>query len=233
MRGLFLFCLAGFAALIHACGGNGDVFGDPSGTGSAQGGATSGPTGSAQGGAGQGGGLPSDACQALCDTQATLKCPGFSMSECLVLCAALPGAIPWCSDEVLALVDCAKDEPASSFQCNATGGVELVDGACSSEQREMEQCWYQGPPPDLADECGVMCASQMGLACFNPQCEARCNQALASDSPCRGAWGGYVACVAQIQSPMWQCGGTGPQLTTNDCDLQLAILANCLVSNGP
>jgi hypothetical protein len=225
--------VASAVALALACGGEVDVFSD-SGAGSAQGGATSGQTssGSAQAGAGQGGGSAREGCQQICNTQASLGCPGFDVMGCVTLCASLPEAIPWCSDQVLALIDCADDQPASSFMCNATGGAELATTACDAQQAAVGQCWYQGPAPDLGDACASVCASQMGLPCAGAQCEARCNQGLDPSSACNGAFAGYLACVAQIPSPMWQCGASGgPQLIGDDCNLQLAILAGCAAGN--
>ncbi len=150
-------CLSSLALLV-ACGGSTDSDGGgnaagagPAGagtggggaTGGGSGGATSGSGGATSGGAGTGGGGPSSAiCDKICPKDAALTQDlGCAPSPCETQCPAQMSQLPAkCAGAYEALIDCALEEPSSSFACVSSGGTKLKDGFCAQESEAMKSC---------------------------------------------------------------------------------------------
>ncbi len=80
-------------------------------------------------------------CQRGCATITSLNCPN-TPENCRGLCAdSLNERSSICESELLAYADCTADEPASSFECNASGNAEAIDKLCPAPGATLEGCY--------------------------------------------------------------------------------------------
>jgi hypothetical protein len=151
-------------------------------------------------------------CEAICTRLGKLRCPA-PPTACKDDCMTWQSYAPWCDAANLAAGDCLTTEPDSSFVCGARG-AEMKSGVCPEQQRVWRQCLFEGPLPDMTQDCAAYSSLYSSLVsslgCGQPMSKDECLRVLSDPIPCNGALAVYIHCNANEPVSSFACTEAGP-----------------------
>jgi hypothetical protein len=100
-------------------------------------------------GEGPGGGSVQTLCQRGCALEASLACPNDTPATCVAECEQAAADAPAaCQTQASAAIECAANQPASDWECEADGTAGPREGVCSEPFTALLICLVGNGPDD-------------------------------------------------------------------------------------
>jgi hypothetical protein len=169
------------------------------------------------------------ACIKVCQQQAPVACPGFSLQDCEATCAARVTAVKECETQMLSATQCEAQLPVSTYRCSGST-PELEQVSCDSQFDNARECLASSAGV-TGGSCAASCDKSFAQACPDKSrlgsCKSSCALFASAYPGCVSVFEQFNACVSQLPVTEFECVGNDVDFGDN-CSKEVAAYMKCV-----